>query len=489
MGARAYPGAWPLSTLAFDLKPLPGPDRAASAWLTVRLDGTPIWPSHGEADAAIDIPLDDLLSQLAAFWQPLLLEQTYPLALNPDRPGALRAEARRRWTAAPAAQAAAEDEILESFQDAHDLSRAFGGLYELPPFWLMRCGDSMAVDTDRVEAMVPFPHALAVLTELGDTLAKRLRAAGETRWGALLDAWSRRGQAEPIQLLAWTTGLAQDRAATLAADGLLTAPDSLDAALIDDDPLRLAARMAGALPPPQLCAVLARVRLLPPVAAPGLEELAAAARALFALLDAPDLAPYEQGVRIAGLARGSAGLDPDAGVDVFSFCRQLGIAIHTEPLEPDTLDALAIAGGGHGPAVLLNPASRRHTAGRRHTAARHPAGNGSLRVSLAHELCHLLADARPALAAVEILQSRMPARVEQRARAFAAEFLLPAAAAARVWSDQGQPTEREGLAQVIDRLCRRFGVTRSVAAWKLQHGAAELGADLEAMLTEIVPQR
>ena len=45
------------------------------------------------------------------------------------------------------------------------------------------------------------------------------------------------------------------------------------------------------------------------------------------------------------------------------------------------------------------------------------------------------------------------------------------------------------LDRFIGRLCRRFNVTKSVAAWKLEHGAFGHGVDLGRLLDEIVPQR
>ena len=83
----------------------------------------------------------------------------------------------------------------------------------------------------------------------------------------------------------------------------------------------------------------------------------------------------------------------------------------------------------------------------------------------------------------------MPVRVEQRARAFGAQLMLPSAAAARVWLDLGRARSRHGLTETLDQLCQRYTVTQSVAAWKLEHGARAYGENLEAMLRAIVPHR
>jgi Zn-dependent peptidase ImmA (M78 family) len=83
------------------------------------------------------------------------------------------------------------------------------------------------------------------------------------------------------------------------------------------------------------------------------------------------------------------------------------------------VDAAAIWGPHHGPAILLNqmPLSRASTPNGRRTA-------------LAHEVCHLLIDREGALPVAEVLGGQVVKRIEQRANAFAAEWLLPRAAAA-----------------------------------------------------------
>jgi Zn-dependent peptidase ImmA (M78 family) len=150
-----------------------------------------------------------------------------------------------------------------------------------------------------------------------------------------------------------------------------------------------------------------------------------------------------------------------------------------------SLDALAVWGPKHGPAVLLNKTSNRIPA---------TIGNiwrsGALRVTAAHELCHLLLDSKHTLSAVDVLGGRMPLRIEQRAKAFAAGFLLPSQEAADLWKAEGNPLDALSLYKLIKKLCRRHNVTESVAAWQLQHGAsADNWEELDRALDEIVPQR
>lgn len=149
------------------------------------------------------------------------------------------------------------------------------------------------------------------------------------------------------------------------------------------------------------------------------------------------------------------------------------------------LDAIAIWGSRHGPGVLVNRSSRRLALSRREDVA----GQGAARVTVAHELCHLLVDREHALGAVDILNGRMPLVVEQRARAFAAAFMLPSEAAAHTWREMSPELTNEGVSAVLRRLTRRFGVTTSIAAWQLEHGLRGEYPVVNFLLEQIAPQR
>ena len=148
------------------------------------------------------------------------------------------------------------------------------------------------------------------------------------------------------------------------------------------------------------------------------------------------------------------------------------------------MDGLAIWGSRHGPGVFLNESSPRILREGEIISA-----SLGARVTLAHELCHLLLDGHHALSAVEVLKARMPVGVEQRAKSFAGEFLLPSRTAAEYWLAHGRPRHRLGLDDLVRDLIRTFGVTRSVAAWKLEHGTRDHDTDLGTILDSIAPRR
>lgn len=458
-----------------------GATLVTSMMLTVYVDDFAVWPVHGDDDAALDIQIDDLLSHLTEFWKPLLLRQTYPLGLNPARPSELTYQARRRWAEKPEEQAAAEDEILERFAECHDLSRCFAGYFDLPSLWLIRRGEQFIVEGPGGASTIPFAAACEGLSCIGDTIAKRLEGAAE-RWSDLVTAWREREAGESLNLLRWSTSLDLDVAASLAKEGLLRPPETLAEAANDNDELRLAARMASALPLDQIRNVLELVRAFPSVDAPALTELAKVTRAYFDA-DLSDLRPFEQGEGLAQFVRERLGIGRSQRVDIFALLERLGIVLRVQSVEPRDLDALAVSGPSHGPAILLNSAAVQLKPNEALQM------NGRARVTMAHEFCHFLVDAHHALSAVDVLGGLMPLIVEQRARAFGAAFLLPSQAAADVWQELGALRSRQGLQRTLDALCERFDVAYSVAAWKLEHGARITGADLEAMLWSLVPNR
>jgi hypothetical protein len=482
LAEEAYQEARPVSALEFRIADVErdGQRLLTTCAVSIYAADVAIWPVHGDEDATLEVQMDDLLSHLTEYWKPILLRQTYPFGLNPARPSELWYKARRRWADFPEQQAAQEDEILETFADCHDLSRCFAGYYDLPPLWMIRSGDQMFVDTGTFLSTPDYTQTVGALEAIGNAIAARL-SDGHDRWHKLVAAWRGREAGEGLSLLGWSTSLTPGVVKTLTADGLLDVPANLREAVNDNDELRLAARMASALPTEQIREILTLVRSFPKRQTPKLSALADATRAFFdeTLLEAR---PFEQGEGLADFVRDHFSLT-DGAADIFGMVRGLGVDLRIQAVAPPTLDALAVSGAKHGPAILLNVEAVRVKGGKTFEQA------GRARVTLAHELCHLLIDGNNTLSAVDVLDGLMPLEVEQRARAFGAELLLPSRVAAREWHDLGAPQSRDGLQAALDHLAHKFVVTHSVAAWKLEHGARGYEINLEPMLRSLIPNR
>jgi hypothetical protein len=234
--------------LVLDLRPDGTRGRTTTCTLAIYLDDVAVWPVRGEDDARLEIQIDDLLAHLTDFWKPLILRQVYPIDVGPWRPSDLRHEAERRWTELPAATVDAEEDAVSRFEEAHDLARAFAGIYGLPPLWILRSGDQFILETSGELWRLPFADVRGVLTATGDWISERLAHADRERWGAAIDAWHARDLGDEAALLAWSTGLDRTLATMLIREGALDAPRDFEDAANDNDELRIAARMAGALP-------------------------------------------------------------------------------------------------------------------------------------------------------------------------------------------------------------------------------------------------
>jgi Zn-dependent peptidase ImmA (M78 family) len=469
--------------LTFELRPprpRHGEELLTTASLLVRVGGEPIWPVDGVEDAVVEIQIDDLLSHFTEFWKPLALRQTYPTRTVPDRPTALRVEAERQWDSNSLA-AEWEDGEIASFEEAHDLSRCFAGYYDLPPIWLLRSGDRMIVDSRAGLKVVQFDQAWREISRLGDEIVLRL-ARRPDRWSALIKAWGDRDLGEPELLLAWVTSLDRSVAGEFVKEGLLTVPRSVSEAANDDDELRIAARMASALDTDQIRQILSALRTFDRNSAPQLDDLGRRVTEYVSKRFAADRA-HVQGEAAAVFVRDEFELSSTAAVDIRALLNELGVTTYPRSVDPPTLDAVAVWGNVYGPGILLNQLSSRVR------GADSVGGEVASRVTLSHELCHLLLDRGHALGAVDVLNGRMPPDIEKRAKSFAGELLLPASAAYERWRSDGEPRERHAVERLIDRLRKAFRVPKSVAAWKLEHGLQRNNVDLSRLLDTIVPHR
>jgi hypothetical protein len=469
--------------LRLNFQPVDHDKRPLTFALSISIDGKVRWPLATEDAPPIEIQLDDLFAYLVEFWRPLLLRQTYPFGLTPIRPSLITQEAGRRWVSAPQELVDEEAEVLEAFEDAHDLSRAFGGMFDLPSFWMLREGDRMICDTGREFWRLPFHAVAAELAAVGDRIADHLMKVAPKKWNGIVAAWQRRTEIGDVDVVAWSAGVKPVVAEELIARGAIQAPASFGDAANDSDPLLIAARMAGELPADQIVRIVEIARSFAGRDAQRLDRLSSHCLSVLAGLP-PATPPYSQGETVARELRAHLRIASHDPIDIFGLVDGAGVAIDARAVEPRSFDGLAIAGGKYGPGAFLNTESQR--LGKDHGDI---TANGGARVTLAHEFCHLLLDRGHPLSAVEVLRSRMPAGIEARARAFAGEFLLPTSAASDCWRMAGAPFDTAQLSDVLRELAERFGVTFSVAAWKVEHGAGPDRHRLGVALDTIAPYR
>jgi hypothetical protein len=464
---------------------LEGSECKTVAAVTVFVDDMPVWPTPGEATEDFEWFVDELLAHLTECWKPLILRQTYPISIQPERPSYIFAEAQKRWSTLPEATVESEGRELAAFEDVHNIANAFGGITGLLPLWFVRDQDEMTIDTRTHYFRIPLDAAIEALSAVGDQIATRLQDADRFKWIKLIEAWHSRNEADETQLLALTIGRDRETAATLIHDKILEAPTSVAAATHDRDELRIAARMAGPLPVNQIRFVLQKVRDCDPLKAPKLET---AMKAAVDFIDSQGMSsarPFVQGSELAKWLRRYLKLSDDRKIDPTKILeRDFGVDVRYIDLGLPSLDAIAVWGPKHGPAALLNSKSARIRPTNRIWE------HGATRVTAAHEMCHFLLDSKHTLSAVDVLGGRMPIRIEQRAKAFAAEFLLPNKEAAAIWHRAETPLDIDELRVVIGAICQKYGVTESVASWQLEHGVEQFYQEpLARVLDQLVPQR
>ncbi len=344
----------------------------------------------------------------------------------------------------------------------------------------------MLIETSDRVVEVEFSQFIDLLDCVGDEIATRLEQADGQKWARLVNRWRYRDQGDADALLAWSTGLSRETASVLRKSGALQSASSVSQIANDNDELRIAARMTGTLPVHEIEQILKVAARVPRRSASVLDELSCRVREILTPRIRDDMLPFEQGVAAARRLREQLRIAPDQRLDLLpSLYTKYGIYVRFESLKLATLDALAIWGNRHGPGIIVNRDSRRLALTSRGEAASH----GAARVTVAHELCHLLLDRDQAVGAVDILNGRMPLRIEQRARAFAAALLLPSEASAQIWEDSAAPRTLDRVTYVLRRLTHRFGVTTSVAAWQLEHGLRGQHPEVVFQLDQIAPQR
>jgi Zn-dependent peptidase ImmA (M78 family) len=98
-------------------------------------------------------------------------------------------------------------------------------------------------------------------------------------------------------------------------------------------------------------------------------------------------------------------------------------------------------------------------------------------------MAHLLLDRTGALPVAEVLQGQVISHVEARARAFAAELLLPQEEAAAAYLSTPDSPER-----VVKSLVSRYGVSLELAAWQIRNSDATISPRSRAVLRGFVQQ-
>ncbi len=445
--AEEIRGTWkligPSQGLQFQLNLDPN-DKEGLAWGEglVLLDGEPVW--FGEDAAGRETPVRwtwvDLLEFLGRWWPWLVLEEDYPYPFQPLYPGFLLREADLRWQELSDEQVEEEEQAVHRFLARHDLAEALKGIF-LPSLMLLRQGKTCHVSAaSRQNRVRPWSEVHDTLKELGRFLAEAVSASSNPRAQYALDLWSKREERTAELELNLTTGLARE------------IRESFQDVNWRSMEIRAVARMSSRsvlLTDQQK--LLRHIAALPSGETPDLDGLAAQVHAEFQEIGAP----HNQGYWAANRLRALLGLSWSEYVEPGICLEQWGVLIQEIQLERCPVEAVTAWGEEHGPAIILNTG-----AGSR---AAHEFGR---RATLAHEIAHLILDRGRALPAGEVLGGRTPEYLEKRARAFAAEFLLPREAAEETIR---RSTSLEDAAHFLQKTWK---VSTELLAWQINNSSA-----------------
>jgi Zn-dependent peptidase ImmA (M78 family) len=454
--------------LEFDFTP--GNHDAALGFgsLRVSIGNSSVWSN--EEGKGIPWTWIDLLEQLARAWPFLKYEESAPLGTNGL--ALLRADrfASPDFDFEPAVQATRESYI---FLRRHNLATGIEGLY-LPNFSLLREGRNIWVISANITKLLDFAQTLQTLSELGEVLARQVASAAQQERSRLaLDAWRNR---EPSLEAALQIKLGSSRlAAEMVPQGETLAAyfDALPDAQNDDEyesSLLVAARMSEGVPLDSRRKILDLLRARPGTRLSAqLQQIAAEAETKLPSYYSQQ--PYKQGESLAQWARARFDIAPEAKADPQEVLGRLGVDVTLHHFDIDMIDAVGCWDHRHGPAVLVN------------LDGEHAQSAAGRRATLAHELAHVLVDRRGSLPAAEVFGGSVPRHPEQRANAFAAEFLLPKSVAVE------RIRKASDVVKTIERLPEQFAVSRELAAWQIINSRiyAELSNDAKALLKSWTP--
>lgn len=434
---------------SFQFDPVPIPTHGVAMFsghgsLRVLIEHDPVWGHASESDGpgmGIDSYWDALLEHLARAWPYLQSEEVYPLGLNPESPDNFLNDALARlpWGEDPDDQVARDEQAIFAFVKRHELASGMPDIH-LPALFLMREGNEMRVVAETHDVRLPFNHAMQQLEALGHAIARAVDDRSP-RGKIILDAWNQRNKPlENGRFLSIVTGMRPERLRNIAANDDLS--DLFGQPSVSHPtPMQIAARMTHhRLMDKELRQIIDKVSNIRMTRADKkLVRLQKDANGEIEKLGV--MKPHDQGYRLAQWLRQRLNMEDHHPVAPESLLRTWGVSVVNTQCSEE-IDAIArwdqdLIG------ILINKEGRR--AGK----------DWGRRASLSHEIAHLLVDTQHALPSVEILGGRMPLHVEQRANAFASEFLLP-----RNCVDQVVPPfpTPETLKPIIKDLSNAFSV-------------------------------
>lgn len=386
----------------------------------------------------------------------------FPCKIYPEK---LLAVFGQRWAEILLKETAEREPRVGNDRDAPgDEDRGGGGVRLDKGFQLLapgglvvrREGAAMILSAEGRESAVGFQDATTTFEKFGNLLCDRLSDGDDLAPAAQL--WLGRDRVDPVEALSIAAGRPAPAVLRNLQERLTKLGERFDLERLRFNPLELVAAtrmVATRLPDREIIELLNSIDAIPrSLASASLASATSAATA--EMIRHSSRKPYEQGYALAGWFRGYLGLqDPRLAVNPAKVLDDWNVPVIERTLISN-IDALAVWGSAHGPALIVN------------RSGRHSHSQSGKRATLAHEICHILFDRGSALPLVEILGGDIGQKVEARAGAFAAEFLVPRAAARSIIVNS--PDVLSALDEVMDI----YEVGAQLAAWQLINSGARI---------------
>lgn len=364
------------------------------------------------------------------------------------------------------------DEAYLDMLDSHNLARGLQGIW-LPELYIFKSGNLARIQTSSAGYWTEWELALRCLSDLAGAIAERLSVQGamdDMRAQLACARWNERANIDARDATAIYLGVTR---AELAEIEDKTSTDLVpEGQIFEPSHVLAAARFAyGSVYGDDweilLTAVSSACEQVQPYS-PVVDELVD--RALGQLSGLFDARPHEAGYAVATAIRDflptvSDSLTP---ISMFNVLRELHVPVKEISLRSSSLDGLAIWSTPNSATFFIN------------TAGKHSRGQRGRNATLAHELCHLLLDRTGALPLAEVNGGRVPEVVEKRARAFAANLLVPPDVVHHYL------TTFTDARKLVDTVSRRYLASGEVVAWQFLNQAHQLPYDLRVHLLGLV---
>lgn len=432
----------------------------------VSLRGQPIWGNSAEPSDGVLVDAGDICLFFGRNWIHLALEEGLPNDMALGTLEHLREAFRSRRARLPFGARRSQEESLERFYDAHDLARAVPTT-ALPSVLLVRQGLHYWALTEQSAERLRLADVLLPLEQFVGDIVDVLVRSGSKRYADAVEAWQSRWEADKLVAASLATRRSKEDLEILGEKSSALA-SAFQGRVSDfaESEILAAARLSRGLSADHTAHLLNELARLPK--SDDVEVLDRISSAVVSGTKGYSYA-YDEGLGAARVVRDQLGIANAEPVDPRQLLEDaLHIVVKKVSLRgASSLDAFSAWGPRFGPAVVLN------------TNGFHNQGHG-VNATLAHEMGHLLMDRHGALPLVDVLLGSQRNDVEARARAFAAELLLPQEVAR-----ERQANWTGSIKSLVRRLSREFRVSAAVAAWNVYNAGTQLSAEERAGLRGI----